>query len=66
MVKKPVIRVQDINPMLFSFVEELNDVKVRFCEICIRNQVFKMKCFVAGNFIPVSLANIFISVSPRN
>ncbi len=28
MLRKPVLRVQDINPMLFTFVEELNDVKV--------------------------------------
>ena len=28
MENKAVIRIQDINPMLFSFVEELNDVKV--------------------------------------
>ena len=28
MARKPVIRVQDINPMLFNFVEELTDVKV--------------------------------------
>ncbi|XP_052242863.1 differentially expressed in FDCP 8-like isoform X2 [Dreissena polymorpha] len=27
MSKKAVIRIQDINPMLFSFVEELNEVK---------------------------------------
>ena len=30
MLTRPVIRIQDINPMLFSFVEELNDVKVNY------------------------------------
>lgn len=30
MERKAVIRIQDINPMLFSFVEELNEVKVLY------------------------------------
>ena len=30
MLKRPVIRINDINPMLFSFVEELNEVKVSY------------------------------------
>ena len=29
MSMRSVLRVQDLNPMLFSFVEELNEVKVR-------------------------------------
>lgn len=29
MTPKAVMRIQDVNPMLFNFVEELNDVKVR-------------------------------------
>ena len=28
MKSKAVIRIQDVNPMLFNFVDELNDVKV--------------------------------------
>ena len=28
MMKKAVLNVQDINPMLFSYVEQLNDIKV--------------------------------------
>ena len=30
MVKKAVINVQNINPMLFSYVEQLSDIKVLF------------------------------------
>jgi len=28
MLRKPVLCIQDLNPMLFRYLEELNDVKV--------------------------------------
>jgi len=28
MLRKPVLRIQDINPMLFRYLEELDEVKV--------------------------------------
>ena len=39
MERKAVIRIQDINPMLFSFVEELNEVKVNESKCSISQQL---------------------------
>ena len=37
MESKAVIRINGINPMLFSFVEELNEVKVNTCMLSLIN-----------------------------
>ncbi|KAL4225768.1 Differentially expressed in FDCP 8 [Mactra antiquata] len=48
MEKKAVIRIQDINPMLFSFVDELNEVKKMREELLIMKR-YILLCAVAMN-----------------
>ncbi|XP_064640629.1 differentially expressed in FDCP 8 homolog B-like isoform X2 [Lineus longissimus] len=40
MTKRSVLRIQDINPMLFSFIEELNEVKKLREEILVMKKYF--------------------------
>lgn len=48
MEKKAVIRIQDVNPMLFSFVEELNEVKKLREELLIMKR-YILLCAIAMN-----------------
>jgi len=48
MLRRPVLRINDVNPMLFNFVEELNDVKKLREEILVMKRYF-LSCKQALN-----------------
>lgn len=54
MLRKPVLRIQDINPMLFRYLEELEEVKVHHTSL--------LSCVYSGQKYLIKLSVCLLSV----